>query len=235
MNLRDRVRSAVEGVETPAYLETRIRARLRESRRPFRWMPVWASATAVAAVFIGVALAYQFGHLRLTVKSQEAYIGNVSNQVAEIMRVGLGDHIHCSVFRKFAKNPPSLEQFAKSMGPEFSGLIPIVRKETPEDLQLVTAHRCRYHGRPFVHLALKSNSHLLSVVIAEKGAGEALAAGQLYGAGVQRFQIAAFESSDRLVYVVSDLGERQNLQIATAMAPAIRSFLVNRNACKSCS
>ena len=59
-----------------------------------------------AMLMTGAGAVYQLGHLRFTTASQESYIASVSNRVATLMRVGLGDHIHCAVFRKSKKTPP---------------------------------------------------------------------------------------------------------------------------------
>ncbi len=129
-----------------------------------------------------------------------------------------------------------MEQLVEKMGPEYSGLIPIVRSNVPANYQLVMAHQCRYHGRRFVHLSLKNDSQLLSLVIARKGDGESFATEEMlpalsqsgismYRSGVQRFQIAAFETSGNLVYFVSDMPQQQNMQMMLAMAPQIKAFL----------
>jgi len=156
--------------------------------------------------------------------------------MATLMRVGLGDHIHCTVFRKFPKNPPTMAQFIANMGPKYSGIIPIVRERVPAEFQLLLAHQCRYQGRQFVHLALKSDSRLLSVVITRKAAGETFTAEQLvpalseagisiYSSSTQRFQTAAFDSRDFLVYVISDLPAQQNMNLMRAMAPELKTYL----------
>jgi hypothetical protein len=181
-------------------------------------------------------VAYQLGYLRWTANSQESYIAAVSSRVATLMRVGLGDHIHCAVFRKFPKEAPKLEDLARKLGPQYNGLIPIVRKRVPDTYRMVIAHECRYHGRRFIHLSLKSESRLLSLVIARKNDGESFEAGKVlpalaesgvsfYRAGVQRFKIASFESRDHLVYLVSDLGGEQNMEMMVALAPDLKSFL----------
>ena len=82
------------------------------------------------------------------------------------------DHLHCTVFRKFAKDPPTFEQMAKKMGPDWVGLVPLVEQRAPEQYRVMLAHRCGYRGREFVHLALKSDAKLLSVIITPKRAGE---------------------------------------------------------------
>ena len=105
----NRLRAAVKSVAAPPFLEARIRHSLRTEKPGRRCLPRLIPAAAALAVFAGFAVAYQLGHLRLTVSSQESYIGSVSTHIATLMRVGLGDHIHCAVFRKYPKNPPTTQ------------------------------------------------------------------------------------------------------------------------------
>jgi hypothetical protein len=144
--------------------------------------------------------------------------------------------VHCSVFRKFPKNPPKVEDLVAKLGPSYNGLIPIVQRQIPEEYRLVIAHQCGYHGRKYIHLSLKSDSKLMSLVIARRGEGESFQTENLipalmqsglpmYRTAVQRFQIASFESRDHLVYFVSDLSEQQNTEMMIALAPRVREFL----------
>ena len=231
--LRGRLRSAVKSTETPPYLESRIRANIRSSKRQSPWVNRWMAVAATLVIgVVGGSVAYHFGYMRFSRASQDSYIASVNSQVPTVMQIGLSDHVHCSVFRKFPKNPPKVEEMAAKLGPEYAGLIPIVRQHVPDEFRLVMAHQCGYRGRKFVHLALKNDSRLISLVIAMKGAGESFSAPAflesgipLYNAGVQRFQIAAFESGDRLVYVISDLPQERNTEMLRAMAPSLRDYL----------
>jgi hypothetical protein len=101
---------------------------------------------------------------------------------------------------------------------------------------MVIAHECRYHGRKFVHLSLKRNSQLLSLIIARKGDGESFKTEKLvpalvqsgiplYRDSVQRFKIASFESRDHLAYFISDLSEDQNMNLMLAIAPQVKGLL----------
>src|SRR5262249_55803717 len=123
-----------------------------------------------------------------------------------------------------------------TLGPDYAGLLPLVKDRVPADLQIVMAHQCGYHGRKFVHLALRNDSKLLSLVISLKRDGESFTKENLapvladsgipiYRAGVQRFEIAGFESRNHLVFVVSDLPQQQNIQILTALAPVVADLL----------
>jgi len=236
--LKEQLKRAVKGQEAPPFLEARIRNAIRAEKRP-SWRLRLAPVAAALAVCLGATIAYQLGHLRLTTASQDSYIASVSSRISTLMRVGLGDHIHCSVFRKFPKELPKLEDLGRRLSPEFRGLVPIVRRHLPERYRLVIAHSCRYQGRRFVHLSLKGDGKLMSLVIARKkdgesfaieGAAPALAQSGIafYRAGVQRFEISSFESRDHLVYFVSDLGRQPNMEMMLALAPQVKEFLASK-------
>lgn len=233
-----RLRKAVQSEAASPDLRVRIRRSIEEQQgqRWFPWLRPWTAVATALAICFGGAIAYQLGHLRFTTSSQESYIASVTNKVASIMRVGLGDHIHCAVFRKYPKNPPKVEEAARELGIEYQGLAKLVSEQVPNDYRIMMAHRCRYRDRQFVHLALENDSRLLSVVIAQKNDGESFETEGLlpaltqsgipiYQAGAQGFDIAAFESRSHLVYVISDLPRQKNVEMMLALAPSVQSFL----------
>lgn len=233
--LRARLKVAVEGVAVPFGLETRIQAQVRAAQRPL-WYSRMAAAGLAAALCVGVGIAYQLGHLRLTEASQESYIASISQHVAGLMQVGLRDHLHCAVFGKFPKQAPPLEEVTAELGPEYRPIVPAVRQHLPENVKVVSAHQCRYKTRRFVHVVLRANSGLISLVVANKEDGETFASPDflpaltqsgipVYQAGAQQYQIASFEAGSRLVYLVSDLPQQTNTQLLAAMAPALREAL----------
>jgi hypothetical protein len=190
------------------------------------------AATGIAAVLIS----YQLGYLRWTAQSREAFISSISQRVSYTMRIGLGDHVHCAVFRKDPKEIPSAGQMIRDLGPEYQDLLPIVRNAIPSDFTVVMAHQCQYHGRNFVHIALRGLSGLASLLITKKGEGETFTRDQLvpalahvnpplYQASVSRFDLTSFETRDHLVYFISDLGAKRNVEMLTAMAGRVEEFL----------
>ncbi|MBY0503080.1 MAG: hypothetical protein K2X03_04170 [Bryobacteraceae bacterium] len=240
VNFNWRLKQAVNSLEAPPFLEPRIRNRIRlEPRRPPRrsLSGVWIPALSLAAALcLGVGVAYELGHLRVTVDSQESYIASISSKVDELMRVGLGDHVHCAVFRKRAPAPPPVEKFVADLGPRYAGLLPAIRQHIPQSYGVELAHQCRYHQRKFVHLSLTGEGTLLSIVIANKREGESFEAGSflpslvrsgipIYASGVQRFGIHAFEGRGHLVYLVSDLPKDENQRLMIALAPPLKEFL----------
>ncbi len=231
--LNERLKVAVHRFPVPPYLEARIRSRIGAGQRSVSWL---VPVAAAAAVCIAILVPYQQGHLRLTKGSKESYIVAVSDRLVSLMRPALGDHINCSVFRKYPKNAPPVETLALKLPAEYRGLIPVVQSQIPADYKLLITHQCRYHGRRFVHLSLEDDSHVLSLVITRRNAGESLAAGGLlpalveseipmYQSGVQRFAMTAFETRDFLVYFVSDLPQQENTQVLLAMATGVKGVL----------
>jgi hypothetical protein len=184
----------------------------------------------------GLGTAYQLGHLRITTSSQESYFATISQQVSGIMRVGLGDHVHCAVFRKYPRQAPPPEKIAADMGPQYLPLVKLIRDNISPDLRVTMAHRCKYHGRPFVHLAMIDGSHLASLVIAERQPGETFQTSGLtpalsdqnlpvYHSNVQRFQIDGFQTGSHLVYLISDLPKDANDRLMASVANPVREFL----------
>ncbi|MFN0170477.1 MAG: anti-sigma factor family protein [Bryobacteraceae bacterium] len=215
--LRSRVRAAAKQTPLPAGLDILVRQRLRHSAQPTRW---WLMAiAAVIVVSIGSWLGYE--RLRLPPAGLVALLG-----------IGQGNHVHCAVGRQNKTRPVGIDK----LSPEYKPILAIARQTVPVDMPLAVAHECRYKGRPFIHVTFRNDQRLLSVIVVRKQEGESLlSAGarpamsragiDLYSAGIDQYQGAAFESGGFLVYTMSDLSRRENLRILAALAPAFRNAL----------
>jgi hypothetical protein len=237
--LNARLKAAVNSLDVPPFLDAKIRHRIRlqqpNSQKRWAW---FTGATAVAGLALAGFITYQLGDIRQTAGEQESFIVTVSSKVSTLMRVGLGDHIHCSFFRKFPAEAPAIEEMESKLGPEYKDLIPVVRQHVPQQYKLVLGHECRYHSRRFVHLSLKTGDKLLSLVITAKRPGETFniagAVPQLVYSGIpmytsatDRFQIAAMETTNHVVYFISDLPASENSRLLVAMASEIKVILEN--------
>lgn len=235
--LKRRLQGAVRGVEPPPFLAARIRARVRESAKP---APVWyrrpwlvrmSAAAATAIVAIGISVPY----LLRGSAEEESFLAAALDQVSSLIGVGLGDHIHCTLFT-FPEGFPGGNQPGRTLDPEYQPVKQIMAEHAPSGYELSLAHHCRFHLRRFTHVTLKNEDSLLSLVITEKGGGEAFSTGQLQAALAQEglsfyqesagaLQVAAFETEGHLVYAVSDMTREQNTQLLLAMASQIRAVL----------
>ncbi len=234
--LRDRLRAAVRGVETPENLERRVQAAIRPRAGRMISRPWMMALAACFAIAFGVNVAYQFGSLRFTAQGQNDYISSISFKVPPVIAIGLQDHVHCAFYRKYPKEPPSNQSLLEKLGVADSGLLAIVQQNVPSGFKAMLAHHCGYQGRQYTHITMQSDSNLMSLVIARKGEGESMSTSgmlsvlsesgiPMYTAGVQRFRVAAFETREHLVYVVSDLSAEKNSQLLLAMAVGLKSFL----------
>lgn len=240
--IRARLKGAVKNQAVPPELQAGIRKRLQDKSSGIWFTAGWSQwAVAVAAsLAICAGIWVNYSHERMPELSdrpgQNAYIQTVSANLAAVLKVGLGDHIHCSIFRKYPQNPPSIEKMEAALGPLYKGLLPVVRAAAPEGYRVIMAHQCSYAGRKYIHLTLKRGGDLLSLVVARKNPGESLdglpAAAEsasgvpIYQSAARRYQVAGFEAGDFLAYVVSDLQGKANLQIAVNLASGVREILM---------
>jgi anti-sigma factor RsiW len=239
--MKSRLKAAALHQVVPADLEARVRESLRTEtvRGGSSWTKWVGAAAAVVVLTVGGWMAVP----RWTQpampdiadrKGQDAFIQRVSDSLSEVLKVGLRDHIHCSVFRRYPKNPPSAGEMAQKLGPAYQELAPLVKSRVPEEYRIILAHQCGYQGRRFVHLTLSNGSNLISLVITRKQEGESLqgvaassnsSGVSIYQGTARNYQVAGFETDEFLAYVVSDLGRKQNMQIATALMPSVHQFL----------
>ncbi len=238
--LRSRLKTAVAGQGVPPELAVRVRERIRahQSRSWLGsgWIQMALAAAAGFAVFAVIWMNAGYPKLPNIAdrKSQDTYIQRVSATLSAVLKLGLGDHIHCAVFRKFGK-PATLDKMQTDLGPSYQGLLPLVKAAVPERFHVIMAHQCSYRGRKFVHFTMYDGKDLLSLVIARKQDGETLAGLKpameasgipVYESGTERWQIAGFEAGGYLAFVVSEMKGKANLQVAASLASPVRDFLL---------
>ncbi len=243
--LRSRLKAAVLASSVPPDLHVRVREQIRQPRRDSRlsslfvWNGWAAGAVAMAALVVTAGVWLNPPRETLPplndAPRQTAFFRRISANIAQVLRVGLGDHVHCAIFRDYSKmTPPPPERMEAELGPEFKGLLKVVKSAIPEGYQVVMAHHCSYMQRKFTHVTMKRGDSLISLVIAEKQPGESLAGLSrsanafgipVYQSGAERFQVAGFEAGRYFAFVVSELRGSRNLQIAQTLAPSVSSLL----------
>ena len=199
--VRRRLRDAVREVPVPAGLEQRVRDRLRQPRQ---LQPKKLFLMAIAA-----ALVLCFGVFRYR------------DSGGQLLRVALDDHLHCAVIHQPV---PRTAGEPNQLPDRLKGLTGVLQERVPPEFALVLAHECRERGRTFVHLTFGDGRHLLSVLITRREHGESLGNGTRQ-ATRDRFQLAAEESGEFVVYTVSDLPAKTNADILAVFAPGLRAFL----------
>ncbi len=217
--VRTELQAAVRAVPVPAALEARMQRAVRaQSRRTRAGLYTMALAAMVVIGLAVVALR------RETPAVEQVIMNKATGRLGTVLNVGLRDHLHCAVFRKYSKQPETLSQMATQLGPQFADLAPLVKAKLPGESQVIQGHRCSAGGRDYVHIIMTRGDRVLSLLLTRKRSGESLSGG-VYQEGVDRFQVVGFESHDYLVYIISDLDAQQNLQLAANLAPTVREYL----------
>jgi len=219
--LRERVRvelqRAVRSSPVDAALQQRVRASLAAPRSS-NWRMY--AAAAVLLIAVGSYWAVPWAENRM---AESAYFRALPDTVSRIMRVGLSDHVHCAVFRKWPKQAAP-EELPAPYRPVMSHI--------PAGYRVVAGHECKAQGRLFIHLVMRSpDEKTVSLVMARKQPGETFATSSLrrvmgvFTEDVPRFQIAGFEASSFLIFVVSDMGGAENEQLAWTLAVPVTAML----------
>jgi hypothetical protein len=229
-SMQDRLKRAVSNQPAPPGLETRVRARLEEAEHGSSRGWLWPAFAALAAML--VAGVFWFRPLATQLPAdEEAYIARVSAQVSPLMRVGLGDHIHCALFRKHAAGDP-----AHILPAKYAGLLEVAKRYAPQGYQVTLSHQCLYGNRLFVHLVMRKDRELISLVLATKGEGEKFEAKSLvqglrnagisiYAEDAVDFRVSAFEAKQHFVYVISSMPAQSNTGLLLAMAEDVGKSL----------
>ena len=135
--IRAQLQAAVRSTPVPPNLEAKVRRVLNAKvSRPRTGL--WAVAAA-AAVIVCVTLV---GLLRERANPEQAILRKTSGRLAAVLNVGLRDHLHCAVFRKYSKQPVAARQMDADLGPEFAALVPLVQAKLPRDFRVIQGHSC---------------------------------------------------------------------------------------------
>lgn len=217
--VRAQLQAAVRATPVPGGLETKVRRGVRgQAVRPRTGL--WA----VAAAAVVILCASLVSVWRARTGPEQAILRKTSGRLAEVLNVGLRDHLHCAVFRKYSKQPVPATQMAADLGPEFAGLVPLVQAKLPAGFRIIQGHHCSVGGRHYTHFIMAGGGKLASLILARRQSGESMSGG-IYQVGVDRFQVVGFESHDCLAYVISDLDAQRNLEWAANLAPTLRQYL----------
>lgn len=224
-NANDRLKRAVNSVEVPPFLEARVRNRIRAEGTPLR-SPLrnWGWAAGFAAVVFAVMAVFLWQTPPLR-ESEESTIASVTGGMSTFLRVAMGDHLHCAIFRKWHRQPRTVQAALATLGPAYEGLTPALQPRVPAAYKVYAAHRCSRNGRSFVHLTLESDGKPVSLLITRKQAGEESLPNSVAGLRADRFTMDAFETRGHFVYIVSELPAGAHEQLLAALREPVREYL----------
>jgi Putative zinc-finger len=241
LRVKARLKEAVKSDGVPAGLRERIQSALRDEnfseRKTTPWAPWSLAAAAVLVMCLGGWGTLHLWKLHRTSSemSQVSQDLTLSEQIASVLRIGIGDHVHCVIDSHFDKEIMTPEQMAQAMGPDYSGLIPLLKEKLPEGFVISAGHRCQVKGREFIHMVLKHEDQAVSLIITEKQGVSFPASKRVNSAGAQGVSLhqdrldlleaVGFETQSHLAFVVSSFDHKENFHLASELAPAVSGFL----------
>ncbi|PYR96277.1 MAG: hypothetical protein DMG16_28310 [Acidobacteria bacterium] len=229
MRVRDVLQRAVANRPMPESMRANILRTLRDSqRRSLTRVAVkrWALGFAAAAVVLFGVFAAEWLNLR-----------HGEQLIASILKLGVSDHVICAIqghnYPEVA-NPP--DEIREKLGARYAPLLQVVQQRLP-GFELLEGHICSIPGsdRKYVHFITRGHGTILSVILTERN-GAALPRDKLLlsadssGLGIYQdhlsgMEIAGFESGQYFAFVVSDLNQKELLQLARGLAPALNETL----------
>ena len=231
--LKAQLKHAVMQEYAPAALRERIASDLRRGR-VFSFNRASLALAAAAAVLVIAAVTFFTWGPPKNQLSLQAKVAP-ADVTGQILKIGFDDHVFCAIDHQLANKQFTPDQMSEKLGPEYVGLVELVKEKMPQDFTVVVGHRCHYQGREFIHLIMRNQYDVVSLVITRKN-GEAFptdgvaslvqaTGGPIYQAAWANQQIAGLETRDHLVFVVSNKTNDTNMQIASSLEPSVRDFL----------
>ena len=148
----------------------------------------------------------------------------------ELTSLAVGDHENCAVKYNLKEDPITLDEAATKFGAYNKDLDKLMMAAFKSDakvsggVEFVESHSCVYEGRRFAHVVVKHNGKMVSVLMTDTdlpGEGYDVKTAIYDGA----IGAAGFVAGHHAVFVVSQLAESENIMLADAIAPAIRSHV----------
>ena len=231
--LKAQLKRAVMREYAPAALRERISEDLRRSRR-FGFNTFSLSLAAAAAMLVIAAATFLTSSPTKSTLSLQANVG-AGDLTGQVLKIGFDDHVFCAIDHNFAHKRFTVEQMSERLGPEYAGLVALVSDKMPRSYTVAAGHRCHYQGREFIHLVMRNQGDVVSLVITRKN-GEAFPAGgaaavvQASGVPIHEtswhnIQVAGIETRDYLAFVISNETREGNEQVAASLAPSVSDFL----------
>jgi len=171
------------------------------------WLESWWPVAAGLAALAGGGL-FARGALR-------------RSRLAVLAQHAAGDHQNCALKFNLAERPISLEEAAQRYGILYASLATV---DPPGGLprgsaDVVDRHSCVYEGRRFGHVVFRYDGHVVSLLLTVAAESLGTAPEMLLSDGP--LHVASFAAGDHIVFVVSDLDERETLQFARALAEPV--------------
>lgn len=243
--LRHAVRTTAESQVDPIFL-TRTKANLKdaalspglvERMTGGRFFPARLVAVGFACILLAVTGTFVWmnrsqNDVFVALNNNTEIVNAVRASWAELTSLAVGDHENCAVEYNLTETPITLDEAAEKFGGfnknldnvMMAGLKETSNPEVANDIEFIESHSCVYDGRRFAHVVVKHKGKMVSLLMTDtdlpsENGGIKTA---VYEASVRA---AGLVIGHHAVFIVSQLAESDNVALANAVAPSIRSHV----------
>ncbi|MEP6944971.1 MAG: zf-HC2 domain-containing protein [Acidobacteriota bacterium] len=226
--LRQMVKVAMNSpkeLEIKPNFENRLRSELRDyAMQQHGWqkyftvrlmVPAMASLVFIAAITIGLVVNWNSHRIDLANQRSE-----FTNSYTALLNDAAADHKDCALEKQAMWDAMSkMDSPEKTLYTE--KVIKPLQKQRTGNVEYLYAHDCPYDGRIFTHIILRENGHIVSVIIDKSGNIPAIdqnLGDSIHLEKTNGLQVAGFQKGDHAFFVISDLAETDNLNIARTIS-----------------
>ncbi|CAN5668345.1 hypothetical protein BH20ACI4_BH20ACI4_15300 [soil metagenome] len=155
---------------------------------------------------------------------------NLSAMWQKIAYQAIGDHRHCGLEKMDYWQKTAAQESAKKINFR-ENFLQKAAFSSSEEMKLLHVHDCIYDGRNFTHAVIQIGKQTVSVLLTEteiaseanKNSRDGEPDSAIICQKQTGFQIASFAGASKAVFVISDLPEAENLNLARSLSNVMNS------------
>ena len=150
---------------------------------------------------------------------------SITQGLIEISVKAAGDHEDCALEKLQKWEAMSKGDYAEKAVYAEKVVKPL-QANSPEQIEMLHAHDCIFEGKRFTHVILRKGTHIVSVFFDKSDAmpeADNLTNASIISEKENGFQVASFQKNSQAVFVVSDMSETENLNVARTLSDAFSS------------
>lgn len=214
--IRGRLRQSLKNAsefQINAVFAAQLSANLKaEAMREKSWFDWRIFAPVMAGLLIVASIA--FGLLYRQNPNKEI----AENYFVELSQKAIGDHKHCALNK--------LSKWEANAGRVSLEKTAFVKPLQTQDTEVLEAHDCIFEDKRFTHYILRRGEKVVSVLkTASENASETnkKSGDSIICEKVDGLQVASFQNSGEVIFVISNLSEPENLSLARTLSNSLEN------------
>lgn len=203
-------------------LEDRL---MEEALRSNFWEKLWLSPKLLVPAMAAVILAFGFGIFYLNSGGVNGIAVNnsLTKGLAELAHFAAGNHKDCAL-----EKLGMWEEMAKSDYPEKTAytekILAPLRAKYSDNVEMLSVHDCIYQGKQFTHVVIRNGSNIVSVFFDKSDVlsmPKDSRVSPILSEVEDGLQVASFANNTQAIFVVSDLPETENVNVARTLSDSL--------------